>query len=420
MSPAPHRAGVFRRTTILAVVAMFTVTIFAAAVPAGSAPRASSRIIARDRVAREQRTVDARTTGSAVGVSARTAAARSSLARSMGTMGVIQSDRTTGTLRFVGRLDGYLTSKSTRSASSVALRYVRTNRVAFGLRGPDLRSFRLQRDYVDISGTHHLSWVQRAGGLTVFGQGLHAAVAADGRLVNVTGGPVRGVRAPVGASRLNAGAAIAAARAGAQASGTSDDRDSAELALFPTGRGVRLAWKTVTYVSPSETDLSLVDADTGEVLYRNNMTDTGVPPTETDSTGDDIWPFYFSSIPPNGGGTPAANVDIGSVYDTFQNFFGLPGTYPDTQLFGNNAWVFKDVNDDSFPDPGDAFTPTGGTAGGTFEFDFLDRRVRQRHARESELQSRACLHLGLQGEEELEGAAQAQRRAGVLPPQQVP
>ena len=120
--------------------------------------------------------MDARNAGSAVGVSARTAAARSSLARSMGTMGVIQSDRTTGTLRFVGRLDGYLTSKSTRSASSVALGYVRANRAAFGLRAPDLRSFRLQRDYVDISGTHHLSWVQRAGGLTVFGQGLHAAV----------------------------------------------------------------------------------------------------------------------------------------------------------------------------------------------------------------------------------------------------
>ena len=100
------------------------------------------------------------------------------------------------------------------------------------------------------------------------------------------------------------------------------------------------------------------------------MTDAGAP-AQTDSTGDDIWPFYFSSIPPNGGGSPAADVDLGPVYDTFQDFFGLPGTYPDTQLFGNNAWVFKDVKDDSFPDPNDSIEPTGGSAGAGFQFDFL-------------------------------------------------
>ena len=173
MSGVPQRSGgVGRRMIVAAVVAMMAISIFALAVPAGSVQRATSRTIDRGRVAREQHTVDVRRAGRPAGVTRRTAAARTALAKSMGTMGVIQNDPTTGSLRFVGRLDGYLTGASARSAASIALRYVRANRTAFGLRASDMRSFRLRRDAVDISGTHHLSWVQRAGGLTVFGQGL--------------------------------------------------------------------------------------------------------------------------------------------------------------------------------------------------------------------------------------------------------
>ena len=375
MAQGRHRSGT-RRTLVIGLVAMVTISLFATAVPAGSARRGETRAIDsaqrqartidRAKVAREQRTLDVRDSGRAVGVSSRTVAARASLARSLGSLGSIQSDPVTGSLRFVGRLDGFLTGPSARSASSVALGYVRANRAAFGLRAADLRSFRLRRDYVDIDGTHHLSWVQRAGGLTVFGQGMHAAVTAGGRLVNVTGGPVRGLRAPRDAARLDAGAAIRAARAGRVASASSDRRDTAELALFPTSRGTRLAWKTFTSVSPSETDLSLIDAVTGKVLYRTNLTDAGAPPPTTATTGDDIWPFYYSSIPSNGGGVPADDVDLGPIFDMNPLTTGLNGP----QLFGPNAWVFKDVLDDSFPNVDDAIKPTGGSAGAGFQFDF--------------------------------------------------
>ncbi len=353
-----------RRTIIFALVATVTISLFATQVPASSVDRAPTGASERERVAREQSALDVRAAAASAGASNRTVAGRAALARSMGRLGVIQSDPVTGSLRFVGRLDGFLTGPSARAAASVALDFVRTNRVAFGLGGSDLRSFRLRRDYVDIDGTHHLSWVQRAGGLTVFGQGMHAAVTGDGRLVNVTGGPVRGLRAPRASARLDAGAAIRAARASRHGTSRIDRRDTAELALFPTGRGTTLAWKTITYVSPSETDLSLVDAATGTVLYRSNLTHAGTATTGT--MGDDIWPFYYSDIPSNGGGVPADNVDLGPIFDVNPLSAGFNGA----QLFGPNAWVFKDVLDDSFPNVGDAIRPTGGSPGAGFEFNF--------------------------------------------------
>src|SRR5439155_19455827 len=156
-----------------------------------------------------------RDAGSPVAVRPRVAAARSALARSMGMFGVIQSDRTTGTIRFVGRMNGYLTGAGSRPAADVALGFVRAHLTAFNLRAADLRTLHLIRDYVDALGTHHLYWAQSAGGLTVFGQGLEASVSKPGRLINVNGGPVRGPRAPSGGFRLSADAAIGAARAGA-------------------------------------------------------------------------------------------------------------------------------------------------------------------------------------------------------------
>ena len=297
--------------------------------------------------------VDVRRQGIPVAPSGRAIRARTQLARKLGTLGVIQSDPTTGTLRFVGRLDGFLTRRSDRTAASIALRYVSRHLDAFGLRRGDLRTLHLRKRSVDIGGTRHLSWVQRAGGLTVFGQGLRANVTADGRLINVTGGPVAGLRAPSEAVRLGAGAAIATARASAGAAVAPERRDRAELVLFPTGRGARQAWRTTTFVASNEIDLSIVDAVTGEVLYRDNMVDSGVIPT-----GDgEAWPFYPSTIPPNSGG-----VETGVSFPVFDG----------TALSGPNAHVFKDVKDDNVADPGDEIQALAGLDWTGYDPTFLD------------------------------------------------
>ena len=52
----------------------------------------------------------------------------------------------------------------------------------------------------------------------------------------------------------------------------------------------------MTHVSTAEMDLSFVDATTGQVLYRRNMTNAGTA-TTADTTGDQVWPFYYSCDP---------------------------------------------------------------------------------------------------------------------------
>ena len=120
-----------------------------------------------------------------------TARGRASLGRST----LLQLDPSTGTPRFVGRLDGYLTRPSASPAASIAMGFVRSHLDAFGLTTADLRTFVLRTSYVDVDGIHHLSWIQVAHGLPAFDNGLEAAVTSDGRLVNVTGSPAHGLGA---------------------------------------------------------------------------------------------------------------------------------------------------------------------------------------------------------------------------------
>jgi extracellular elastinolytic metalloproteinase len=335
---APHGRA-FRlaisTAVILVVAGIATPVGIAAAAPSHAATPTSQRWKGHD----------ARAQGAPAGVSARVADARVALAKSLGSQSVLQSDRTTGTLRFVGRLDGYLTGPSSSSAASVAMSYVRAHMTAFGLSAGDLATLHLRRDYVDVLGTHHLSWTQSAGGLELFGQGLSANVTKAGRLINVTGGPMPGLRAPAGATRLTPSAAISAARAGADARVQAPQaRDTASRVLFPSGRGALSAWKTITFVSPSETDLSIVDDASGRVLYRHNLTDaaTGVA---------QAWQVYPSDL--LAGGNVARSVTF-PVYDG-------------TALNGNNAHAYLDIHDDDVADPGDEVPAVRGTDWSDYE-----------------------------------------------------
>ena len=334
--------GATSRTSVVLVCIAITVAMVAVVVPAGADTAAPRAVRGGGIAPRATSDLDVRRQGSAFGVAPRVTRARAALGRSLGTQGVMQSDPTTGTLRFVGRLDGFLTDSTSGSPARVVTRYLRTNRLAFGLRGRDIRTLKLRDDYVDALGTHHLSFVQRAGGLTLFGQGIRAAVAADGRLINVTGGPMRGLRATAGRPALGASEAIATARTSVGATAARARIDRAKLMLFPTGRGARLAWRTFTRISSVQTDVSFVDAKTGEILYRNNLTDSGTPVQVGTA---EAWPFYPSTIATGGGGVEQPV--------TFPVFDG-------TQLFGPNAWVFRDVLDDSVPDPQDQVPAVSG------------------------------------------------------------
>ncbi len=319
-------------STALALAVSLAITA-----PAGSTARHTVR---RIQAVRTRGTFDARSRGTAVAPAARTIRARTTLARQLGSQGIISSDPVTGTLRMVARLNGFLTGPSKRPASRVAMDFVGRNLAAFGLSRADLRTFHLRQDYVDIGGTHHLSWTQSARGITVFHNGLRASVASDGRLVNLTGSPVHAPRPASVRPRIGAEAAIRDARIDGGASVRSARQgDSAALTLFPTGRGTRLAWRTLTWPNTQQLNLSVVDAMTGAVLYRQSLT--------SDANGSaTAWEFYPSDILPAGANT--AN----------------PVTFPvqdGTRLFGNNAWVYADVNDNNKADAGEEIPAVSGT-----------------------------------------------------------
>jgi extracellular elastinolytic metalloproteinase len=346
-----------RRDRRRATVAVLTTAMTLAAVLAVTAPaRSAGRVVARHVIAsRAGGTFDVRTQGgAAVAPSARTARARIQLARRLGAQGVMRSDPLTGTLGMVGRLDGFLTARSTRPARTVAMAFVRSNLAAFGLSRADMKTFRLRQDYVDIRGTHHISWTQSQHGVTVFHNGLRANVTKDGRLINLTGSPVHALRAPSYRPTVSSSFAMRVARAttGADARGTRSD-DDATLVLFPTGRGARLAWRTFTWASTQELDLSVVDAATGALLYRQNLTnrDAAAPPPPPVTGTASAWEFY-----------PSDQVPVGANIQQPVSFQVEPtDEAPQLGLFGPNALVWDDLNDNNKPDPSELLQPLSGT-----------------------------------------------------------
>ncbi len=264
-----------------------------------------------------------------------------SMRTALGAQGVLAIDPLTGTPSAISRLDGFLTGASTSAPATVVTSYVKANPDVFGLSSADLSTLHLRKDYVDVAGIHHISWVQYAGGVPVFGNGLKAAVAKDGRLINVQGSPLVGLGSANTATKVSAAAARSAAakdvfgspRAATAGAPTGSARttkfsngDAASLVAFQTVNGPRVAWQTLTTVK-GRMFAHVVDATTGRVLYRHNLTSDANP------TGL-AWENYPGAA---AGGT--------------QNAVNLaqPGWLPadSTRLAGNTAHVFSDVNDDN-------------------------------------------------------------------------
>ena len=330
----PHRS---RRARALATLALLLVTMVLTAVPSRAADAAAGPTTPSDNGFVDVRRPIAgpRTLAGAA------AMARVELGRSLGRMGVFQLDRRTGTARVVARLDGFLTAPSTSSPRHVALGFVRANLDALGLSRPDMKTLVFVRDYVDILGTHHLSWVQQANGVRAFDNGLEAAVTPDGRLITLTGSPAHdlGVSDALRVPGLSATQAIAAARGSVGAAPPVGRGDTATLVLFHGGRS-RLAWQTLTNVSAWERDLSVIDAATGEVLWRANLVDAA------DRTATGLaWDYFPSSKVTGDGGTQHAVS------------FPVAGS---GKLSGNTAHVYLDTRDDNRPGAEDEVSSASG------------------------------------------------------------
>ncbi|MBA2561251.1 MAG: M36 family metallopeptidase, partial [Propionibacteriales bacterium] len=288
--------------------------------------------------------------------------AAESLRSSLGTMAVVDMDGFTGTVRQVARLDGFLTAPSSRPAPAIAMGYVREHLAALGLKSADLRTFRFRQDYVDIAGTHHLSWTQTAGGLTLFGNGLQASVTKRGQLLTLGGAPVSGLTAPpAGRTAIdNISAAIAAARADVGEPRTAGPEDTAKQVLFATPTGTRRAWQTIT-MSAERPLLSVLDTANGRVLYRQDLNAdaasgssvrTAASPAlaavarqakHTYSTGTAY--RYFPGHKPGG--------KQGFVNFTKRGWLGNKAQ----RLYGNNTHTYADINDDNEVNPREEIAP---------------------------------------------------------------
>jgi hypothetical protein len=261
---------------------------------------------------------------------------------------VTEISAVTGTVRFRGNLDGYLTRRSSRSAKHVALRYVRQHHAALGLARRDLRTFHLARNYTDITGTHHLYFTQRIHGTAVARNGLTASVTRSGHLLTVGGMPISvatgSLRLPPASALTIAtpGQALAATR-GPKVAGADTGDDTARRVVLATGRGLRPAWETVV-TSSATPATTVIDAVTGEVLLRT-------PLTQYEHSTGRVYAFF----PGARRGGRQVRVDF-----TRRHWLG-----PHARILrGNNAHAYSDVDDNDRAGRSEEVHPSRGQSWG--------------------------------------------------------
>ena len=276
---------------------------------------------------------------------------------SLGVQGIVDVDSSTGTPRRVARLDGFLTAPSKQKPVKIALAYLAAHQDVFGLSTAAIANLTLRQDYVDVEGTHHLSFVQSVGGVPVFGNGLKAHIAKNGRIIQIDGSPLKALPAAAVSPGVSAAGARAAAvkdvfgastakvtktEAGATRKTTFSDGGNAKLVYFQAAGGPRLAWETI---SVDEGYVHVVDAASGQILYRQNT---------VDADAGDV--FYNYPGAPKGGTQKTVSLSK-----------WLPNNSP--RLAGNIAHVYSDVNDDNAANPTEEVTPSGKRS---FQFPFVD------------------------------------------------
>ncbi|GAA2607320.1 hypothetical protein Adu01nite_16430 [Paractinoplanes durhamensis] len=237
--------------------------------------------------------------------------------------GVVAIDAGTGAVRQIAALDGFLTATSTAAPEKIARGYLAAHRAVFGAAAAGLAGLRLRKDYVDIEGTHHLSFTQNVGGVEVVGSGVKVHVTGDGRIISVDGSPLAGLPASLRTA-------------------TFTDGGPGRQVVFGTADGPRPAREVIDM---DEGYLSVVDAADGTLLSRRSLVANDHATT---------WENYPGA--PSGG--TQHTVDLGRW---------LPAGSP--TLTGNAAHVYSDVNDDDAAQESEEVRPGATTS---FDFPFTD------------------------------------------------
>ena len=301
--------------------------------------------------------------------------------RAMRGVTVRTNDRA-GTPSFVIRQGGYLTGPSTAKPRAIALDYLSDHSELFRLSRADLASFDVAAKYVTArSGATQLTLQQLDQGRRVEGALLTFVIDGRGRVASVGGASYPGAAA-------NPTYSLSAARAvGVAASALGlEDRQlrlissssgparltvfrnmlsgglyrpapiTAELVTFPLG-GVeaRLGWKT-TIESQRGLYQTIVDANSGDVLYRHSLTYFAGPEGNVYTTQNPT-PTNSQQIVPFPAGWVSGRTTSGNNVNSYQdlNASNAVGYQPQTPDTGDPAFQHFDY---AFTD---AYQSSGGT-----------------------------------------------------------
>ncbi|HEY1537915.1 MAG TPA: M36 family metallopeptidase [Solirubrobacteraceae bacterium] len=299
-----------------------TIVALAAAIPA----RAAQRVAAGSGFTR--------TSAAVAAVPANVATARRSERAKLGPLGLLQVQPGSGAIRDFGRLDGLLTSASSRPAADIALDYVRARPAIFGLDATDLAGLKLVHDY-SAAGIEQVRWEQSYDGIPSIDSALTANLTANGRLVNVVGAPVHDLAPDAVTPSISAEDAYAAAARGvggparaARSASSSAQRTtsfagggSAKLVIYDAALA-RLGWRLLMPVDGTHVYDVVVDASTGVVQRAQNLVKSVA-----------VTGHIYRNYPGAPVGGTAENIDL-SPYVTSA-----------TTLLGPDAHTFTDAQD---------------------------------------------------------------------------
>lgn len=349
-------------TTVLAMTASSgAVAATSAGTPDPKAPAQAGKSVNKERKGNyDARTPNARATyARAANVAGKETAASEKFRNSLGGQGLVSLDENTGTPSQVTKLNGFLTNPSTKSAKNIALGYVKAHPEIFKLSAADLGTLKLRTDYVDVLGTHHISWVQQVDGIEVFGNGLKANVTKKGQLISLQGAPIAGLVPQAQAQARSAAPSVTADQArstavedvGGKLSSSKSTRsagttnwangDTAKEVYFYTASGLRKGWSTYVNAGGSLIYTHVIDAENGSLLYRKDLIAQG--------NGDALVQDNYPGAPK--GGTQHTENLIQHKW--------LPAKAK-TLLEGTSVSAFADVNDDNTSSAGETVKVPGG------------------------------------------------------------
>jgi Zn-dependent metalloprotease len=282
---------------------------------------------------------------------------------------------------------GTLSLPSADTPDNIARNFLNENPSLFRLGGAQVSDLKLTREGID-EGTTFLTYAQTVGGVEVFDGDVQVIVNKSGEVISVREGFL--VLGETGKlkSRLTEGQAISRAFAHAgrtiKATFTPAQRASAgdmasyanplgadyekvlsELNVMRIGDSARLAWHVYSDVGPNEWYEILVDAQSGELLFRHNLyADAAQGTVYTEDP--DAAPRQLVSF-------------VGDT--TINTSAGWMGT--STVTTGNNVEAYLDTNADNAPDANNGSGLSNGHASAAnqdFTFPFstaVDPRTQQ-------------------------------------------